>query len=259
VKPTPLRLQREAPMHESPHLALRTAIATVLRDRAWWSKSLAGGLLWSTLLGYPLAEGYQVEYIDNARNGYPSPLPRWNDWGTKAVYGFFAAVIDFGYFVLPLLAAAAILVCSALALPVLGGASGLRLLYSILAVAVGAWIGCAWLLSVSPIAKRRFVADGNLGTALSRAVLRESLALETRAVYLRARLLSAPAYLPAVVLLAATWLAARSSVWPALLLLVLGLAALHCGRLVTILLYDAAGREAERRRWEALRARTRDH
>ncbi len=250
------RLPRETPVPESPAQALRTAAGTVLRDRAWWLKSLAGGLLWSTLLGYPLAEGYQVEYIDNTRNGYAFPLPRWNDWSAKAVYGFFAAVIDFGYFVLPLLAAAALLVCSALALPVIGGAGGLQVLYGTLAVAVGAWMCCAWLLSVSPIGKRRFVADGNLGAALSIAVVREALAPEARAVYFQARLLSAPAYLPAVVLLVAMWLAARVSFWPSLLLLILGLSALQAGRLVTIQLYDGASREVERRRWEALRARS---
>lgn len=243
-------------MQDSPVQALRTAAGTVLRDRTWWLKSLIGGLLWSTLLGYPLAEGYQVEYIDNTRNGYAFPLPRWNDWGAKAVYGFFAAVIDFGYFVLPLLAAAALLVCSALALPVLGGTSGLRVLYVVLVVVVGAWMSLAWLLSVSPIAKRMFVAGGNLGTALSQAVVREALAPETRGLYLRARLLSALVYLPAMLLLGAMWLFARVSIWPALGLLVLGLAALQAGRLVTIQLYDAAGREVERRRWEALRARS---
>lgn len=242
-------------MPDSPVAALRAAAGTVLRDRRWWLKTLAGGLLWSTLLGYPLAEGYQVEYIDNTRNGYGFPLPRWNDWGAKAVYGFFAIVIDFAYFTLPLLLAAAFLMCGAVALPLLGGAGGLQVLYGVLAAAVGLWFSGAWLLSVSPIAKRMFVADGNLGVSLSRAVLREALAPQTRAVYLRARLLSVPAYLPAVVLLTATGLAARASIWPVLGLLWLGLSALHLGRLVTIQLYDAAGREAERQRFEALRAR----
>jgi hypothetical protein len=251
-----LRRLCEAAVQTSPALALRTAAGTVLRDRAWWLKSLVGGLLWSTLVGYPLAEGFQVEYIDNTRNGYAFPLPRWSDWSTKALYGFLAAVIDFGYFVLPILAAGAVMVCSALALPVLGGVGGLEALYTVLAVAVGAWMCLVWLLSLSPIAKRRFVADGNFGSTLSQAIWREALAPDARGVYLRARLLSAVTYLPAAALLAATWMAARVSFWPALVLLVLGLSALQAGRLVAIQLYDAAGREIERRRWEALRARS---
>ncbi len=57
---------------------LPTAVTTIHKDQAWWSKILIGGAVWTTIVGWPIAEGFQLESIDNTQRGFPTPLPRWN-------------------------------------------------------------------------------------------------------------------------------------------------------------------------------------
>ena len=66
-----------------------------------------------TLVGYPWAAGLVVESLDNTRKGFPTPLPPWRDWFNRYIIGLFAALIDFIYFLLPLLAAGLLLFCIA--------------------------------------------------------------------------------------------------------------------------------------------------
>lgn len=238
--------------------ALRTALATVHRDREWWWKMLIGGALWLTVIGYPIVEGYQIESIENTKNGFPTPLPRWNDPGTKAVQGIFALVIDFFYFAFPLLIGGGVLLCGALGLSMTSsGPAALRVIVGATSVGVAGWWVAAWALSVSPIGKRLLVDEGQPNQALSSKVVRLALAPEGRASYFTARALSLPLYLVPLGALAAAWQVINWSGWLALLLVWVGLAALLDVRLVVVQLYAAAAREEQQRRFEALRARSR--
>ena len=86
-------------------MSLRAAIANIHNDRLWWRKILIGGALMLTIVGYPLAEGLVVENLDNARKGFPTPLPPWREWFTRYITGLFALLIDFVFFFLPILVA----------------------------------------------------------------------------------------------------------------------------------------------------------
>jgi hypothetical protein len=241
------------PVNQGPP-SLRTALATIHRDRVWWLKMLIGGLVWLTGLGALLVEGYQIESLDNTRNGFPTPLPHWNDWGTKAIQGVFSLVIDFFYFVFPLLVGGLLWGCGAIMLAVLGGADAFRYIGIGVGVLVLFWLAAMWLAGVSPVAKQIFVGEGLPRDALSSKVLRIVLAAPARSIYFRARLQSVPIYVLALTVLAAAWYSQRWGIWPALLLLWLGLAALLYARLVTIQLYQAATQDLDRRRLQARRA-----
>jgi len=95
--------------------------------------------------------------------------------------------------------------------------------------------------SISPIGRQIYAEDGKIEEALSARPLREARRPAVRAIYRRARLQSLPAYLPALLLFTASWLAT----WPlALLLLWLALSALCYAHLAVVQLYAAAATEA---------------
>jgi len=236
--------------------SLRKAAATLHRDPAWWRKILIGGALWLSVVGYPFVEGYQLESIDNTRNGYPVPLPRWNDLSAKAIQGIFALVIDFFYFVFPLLLGTLLLGCSVFALSLAFPSRGvIRVVGAVVAVGMVLWIVVMWLLSVSPVGKRLLAGEGLPGQALSRKVFQSAWEPPARRIYLRARLHSIPPYLGALGLFIAAWWAADRSIWVGLVGLWLALAALLYARLLVVQLYDAAAHEIQRQRYEAFRAR----
>lgn len=236
--------------------SLKTALSTVHRDRQWWQKSLIGGALWLTIVGYPFVEGFQIESIENTNNGYPSPLPRWNDFGTKAVQGLFSFVLDFFFFVFPVLFGGMFLMCSALAMGVAGVEGlGLQIFGNVAAIAIGLWVVIAWLSSVSPVAKRLYVSDGQPGVALSTKPFRQATEREARSLYFQTRLQSLPLYLVPLALLIVTLQTLDWSGWLTLILLWLTLSTLFYARLVVVQLYDAAAREIQRRKFEAFRAR----
>jgi TM2 domain-containing membrane protein YozV len=238
--------------------SLKTAISTIHRDRAWWRKILVGGALSLTVVGYPIVEGYQIESMENTQNGFSTPLPRWNDRGTKAVQGLFALVIDFFYFIFPMLSGGLVFVCSLLALGLTGVEQGvIRLVAVIIGALILTWIGLVWISSVSPVAKRLYVGEGQINQAISGKVFRSVLDSEARTIYLKARLQSVSVY---VVPLGLVLLALRGldwSGWLGLLLLWLALSSLLYARLVVVQLYDAAAREVQQRKFEAMRARMR--
>jgi hypothetical protein len=237
--------------------SLKTALSIIHRDRQWWLKMLIGGALWLTIVGYPIVEGYQIESIENTSNGYPTPLPRWNDLGTKAVQGLFAFVIDFFFFLFPVLFGGLLLLCSALGLSLAGIAEGgLQIFGTTMIVLLIGWLCAVGLSSISPIGKRLYASDGQPGQALSAKPFKLALDREARGVYLRARLQSLPVYAIPFALLVVTAQSINWSGWLALLLLWLSLSALLYTRLVVVQLYDAAAREIQRRRFEAFRART---
>lgn len=235
--------------------SLRTALATLRRDKDWWQKLLIGGLLSLSGFGVIMVEGYAVESLDNTRNGIPTPLPRWRDWSLKAIQGLFGLIIDFFFFVFPVLVGGLLWGCSVIGLGVFGGsAAALQAASLVIVVVVLGWLAAMWLLGVSVVAKQFYVREGVPRDALSATPIRTVLASGARSLYFRARLHSVPPYLVAALVLFAAWYGQRWSGWLAVFVLWIGLAALLGARLVAIQLYGAATQQLDRRRLEQRRA-----
>jgi len=234
--------------------SLPTALATVRRDAGWWHKLLVGGLLGLSGIGVIMVEGYTVESLDNTRNGFPTPLPLWRDWSLKAIQGLFGLIIDFFYFMFPILLGGLLWGCGAIGLAVFGGAAALRIMGWVIAASVLVWLATMWLLGVSVVAKQFYVSEGVPRDALSTKPIHTVLARNARSLYFRARLHSIPPYFVALVLLFAAWYSQRWGTWPALFLLWLALAALLGARLVAIQLYAAATQQLDRQRLQQRRA-----
>jgi hypothetical protein len=223
-------------------MTLRSALSTIHRDPHWWRTILIGGALMATVVGYPWVAGLEIESLENTRKGFPTPLPRWSDWANRYVIGLLAVLIDIVFFVLPVFGFSLLFLCggSILTISGLGGTGWLvpaglavLLLYQLAMFAIG----------VAPVGRLIYAEAGNIEDALSARPLREARRPAARALYRQARIQSLPAYLPALLLFVASWLAA----WPlALLLLWLGLSALCYAHMVVVQLYVAADAEA---RW----------
>jgi hypothetical protein len=219
---------------------LCSALSTIHRDPHWWRTVLIGGALMATVVGYPWVAGFEIESLENTRKGFATPLPRWGDWANRYVIGLLAVLIDIMFFVLPVFGFGLLFLCGGGILAISGiewtiwvAPAGLvaLLLYQLAMFALG----------VAPVGRLIYAEAGNIEDALSTRPLREVRRPAARAIYWRARLQSLPAYLPALLLFVASWLAA----WPlALLLLWLGLSALCYAHLAVVQLYVVAEREA---------------
>ena len=221
---------------------LSSALANIHRDPHWWRTVLIGGALMATVVGYPWVAGIEIESLENTRKGFATPLPRWNDWANRYVIGLLAVLIDIMFFVLPVFGFGLLFLCGAGILAI----SGIEWTTWVLPaglVALLLYQLAMFALGVAPVGRLIYAEAGNIEDALSTRPLREVRRPAAWAIYWRARLQSLPAYLPALLLFAASWLAA----WPlALLLLWLGLSALCYAHLAVVQLYVVAEREA---RW----------
>jgi hypothetical protein len=215
---------------------LKLALATIHRDRQWWRKILVGGALMLTVVGYPWAAGLVMESLDNTRKGFPTPLPPWREWSLRYLIGLFAVLIDFLFFVLPLLVIGLLLICVGAALAIGSTAQPGWLAPAALA-ALLVYPLAVFAASISPVGRLLYVEAGRIEDALSLRTVRAALAPRARRVYLWARLQSLPAYLPALLLGAACYLAG----WPlGIIPLWLALSALLYAHLVVVQLYAAA-------------------
>jgi hypothetical protein len=215
---------------------LRTALATVHRDRLWWRKILIGGALMLTIFGYPWAAGLEMESLENTRKGFPTPLPPWRDWSLRYLIGLFAVLIDILFFGLPIFAAGLLFLCIGTLLVTTAGAlsvwllpigGGALLLYQLAMFAV----------SVSPVGRLIYAETTRPEDALGMRTVRAALGRRARRIYLRARLQSLPAYLPAVLFALVSWYA----IWPySVLALWLMFSGLLYAHLVVVQLYAAA-------------------
>lgn len=233
-------------------VSLRSALATIHRDRQWWLLCLGYGLAAASGVGLPLAAGFVMESLDNSRRGYPTPLPPWSDPLTRYLSGFFALLIDFAFFLLPLLAAGMLTLCVSLGLIVTAfsepAVAGILL---VIGAGAGALVLAMFLAGVAPAGRLRFAREGRIEEAISGATWRWATGPHARGPFLRARLASLPAYLPALAAAAATLaLARRSFAWQAAAIAAgiwLTMAALVYAHLVVVQLYVAAEREVQRR------------
>jgi hypothetical protein len=224
---------------------LRAALANIHNDRLWWRKILIGGALMLTIFGYPWAEGLVIESLDNTRRGFPTPLPPWREWSLRYISGLFAVLIDFVFFLLPILVAGLLAFCAAVVFLTAGRSTGWL---AAIAIVAALYELAMFALGVAPVGRLIYVESGHVEDALGARPLREALRPGARAIYARARVSSLPAYLPALALLITIWVVARSSfpgMWAAALLLAwLASSALLYAHLVVVQLYAAAEREA---------------
>jgi hypothetical protein len=234
---------------------LSVAITTILADRDWWKKTLIGGAFWTSLLGWPIVEGFQLESIDNSQQGYPTPLPRWNLFGDKAILGIFSFVVDFFFFCFPILGGGFAFFCGTLAFGLFGTTEAAQIVAIVTLAPLALYLVSMWLLGVSAIAKFHYVEGGELAEVLSGAMIRRALGPETRRTFFRARLHSMPPYIIAVGLLILGFFLLGATLVGALVAVWLGLSALFFARLVTVQLYVSAMREIEREQFEARRRR----
>jgi hypothetical protein len=232
-------------------MSLREAVRVIHADRDWWRKVLIGGALMCSLFGYPLAAGLVVESLDNTRKGFPTPLPPWVDLSTRYIIGLFAFLIDFFYFILPLFIAGVLFFCVGFGVvltrtePIftaITGFGGLVLMATLLGMFVA---------SASPVGRLIFIQDSSPENAMSIKSLQEALRSKASGFYLRARLISLPAYLPAVLFatllvlvipsgLPLTWLFGMLLYW-------LTMSSLLYAHLIVIQIYAGAEHELQQR------------
>ncbi|ABU56478.1 DUF4013 domain-containing protein [Roseiflexus castenholzii] len=230
---------------------LRTAIRTVHSDPLWWRKILIGGALFMSVVGAPFAGGWIIEYIDNSRKGYPAPLPPWFDWSTRWLMGMFAWIIDFLFYVMPFMVAGVVAFCVAFSAVLSNSPAFANQALTIVGVVALMYVIFMFMSSVSMVGRLIYVQDASPEHAMSMRSLREALRPGARGVYFRARLVSLPAYLPAIALGGVTFLVANLTI-PGVLVIVLvliwlTLIALLYAHLLVAQIYVAAERELERR------------
>jgi len=226
-------------------MSLRAAITNIHNDRLWWRKILIGGALALTVVGYPWVAGLVVESLDNTRKGFPTPLPPWREWSARYITGLFAVLIDFVFFVLPILAVGVVLFCIGVAFLLAGGPGGWLTLVGLLGLLYEL---AMFMIGVAPIGRLIYVEEGYVEDALGVRPLHKALRPGARGVYARARLQSLPAYLPALLLFALAWSIMQNSfagAWAATpILLWLAASALLYAHLVVVQLYAMAERIA---------------
>jgi hypothetical protein len=227
-------------------MELRTALSNIHRDPFWLQKVLIGGALTLSVVGSPWPAGLVVESIENAQRGYPTPLPLWNNWANRYLIGLFALLIDFFFFILPMLVIGALLFCVAIALTITTPAPQLSALTSIGGIALGMYLLVCFALGVAPIGRLLYAREGRPEEGMSAQAFREALSADQRTIYARARVLSLPAYAPALLLFLALWFVS-GAVFPGagavtLVLLWLLLSALFYAHLVIVQLYVMAAR-----------------
>jgi len=223
-------------------MKLRSALSIIHRDPHWWRTVLIGGALMATVVGYPWVAGLEIQSLDNTRKGFATPLPRWHDWANRYVIGLLAVLIDIMFFVLPVFGFGVLFLCG-WGILAISGIEGMRWLVPVGLMVLLLYPLVVFALGIAPVGRLIYAEAGNIEDALSARPLREVRQPAARAIYRQARLQSLPAYLPALLLFAASRLAA----WPlALLLLWLALSALCYAHLVVVQLYAAADAEARR-------------
>lgn len=227
-------------------MTLRTALANIHADRHWWRTVLIGGALMLTLIGVPVPWGLAIDSLHNSQRGFPTPLPPIAGVFDRVMIGLFGLLIDFLFFLFPIMVFGLIFACVLFGIMLSTPASEGNGRLWLLLVPLLVWHVAMFALGVAPIGRLLFIGEGGAQAALSGAVIREALRPAARAAYGRARLLSLPAYLPAVLLGALVWVVSNqifaAKLPVVLLLLWLLCCALFYAHLVVAQLYAAASR-----------------
>ncbi len=233
---------------QPPAATLKAALGNIHRDRHWWYKVLVGGALLTSVVGWPIAEGYQLESIENIQRGFATPLPRWADWSTKLLIGFFGIIIDFFFFAFPsLLGSFGVLVASLIVGIWIEGP--LRQTITVgLAILVAVYVVLVWTSSAGIVSKVQFVHDGGIGAALETKLVLQGLRPPALPAYGSARLQTLPFYVIALVIVVLGWTVPLNG-WIRLGVIWLGMSSLFYARLIAVQLYAAAVAELARRQF----------
>lgn len=194
--------------------SLGAALRGVFADRWWWLKIAVGGGLMLTLVGIIFPQGLLIEHIDNTKRGFRTPLPSWRQWTDKAVMGLLATVLDFVYFLFPAMGISVILFCGVVPLLLKSAPTATSV------IVVGTLLALflfSFLSSVSPISKIRFAQEGDIEGSLGMVMVRRALNRQYRDLYVQARLVTLPVYIPALISSVGLWSVFNSST-PSLLL-----------------------------------------
>jgi hypothetical protein len=233
---------------------LRTALANIHADPTWWRAILLHGGLMLSLFGWPLASGLVVENLDNARKGYPTPLPPWVDLGTRYLIGLLSLMVDFVLFVLPAFVTGALFICVVLGTLFGAGAAGERsgVFAAVSAAMVLTLVSLELLIFISggsALGRLVYVEEGRIEDAMGAGPIRKALGGPDRGFYLRARIESLPAYAPfLLVALLIWWLVPQpfpGRVVAIILLAWLALSALCYAHLLVAQVYALAEKEAQ--------------
>lgn len=164
----------------------------------------------TTIFGWPFAAGLVVEHMENGTKGYPTPLPPWVDKSTRYIIGIFALIIDFVLFLLPLFIAGSLLMCAIVGtLFAYGGndesGNAFQTVATVIVGLAGLYELVLFLLGASPLARMKYIEEGRIEDAIGNDAMRAALKSAGRPFYLKARLVSLPAYLPMLVFVAIFW------------------------------------------------------
>jgi hypothetical protein len=138
--------------------------------------------------------------MENTRKGFASPLPPFIDWSTRWLMGLFASLIDFLFYIMPLMVAALLFFCGGLTLLMRSSATGQEVLVWSFVVGLGGWWLVMFLSGVSAVGRLVYLDDSGPERALTGFPLREAFRAGARGYYLRARIASLPVYIVPVAL-----------------------------------------------------------
>ncbi len=179
---------------------LRDAIRVIHADKQWWKAVGIAGACAMTLIGYPIAAGLAIEHLDNTRKGFDRPLPPFVDWSTRWLYGFFAILIEFVFYVMPTMVTVVIFFCVGLSQLVRQQQNQNEFLLIFAGILVAWWL-IMFICGVSPIGRLIYVDDSGIERSLSSMPLREAFRRGARTHYWTARVQSIPLYIVPLVLL----------------------------------------------------------
>jgi hypothetical protein len=229
--------------------ALGTSMRNIRADERWLLKVVLGGALTTSVLGLPLAQGFVIESLENIQRGYPTPLPPWGQWGARLLDGLMALLVDFTYFVLPLLGALLLFFCGT-ALHFISYAQARTIRFD-LGLIILVLLAIPFALGASPLG--RLALLGGDEASAQRAPVRTALRGPGRPLYLRARLATLPAYLPALLAVGLLWVARQLALPAPLQLLAAWLlgSAIFLAHLVVVQVYALAARALQQLEFEA--------
>lgn len=228
---------------------LRRALRTIHADKRWWHAIGLGGLFSMTLFGHPLAAGLVVEHMDNTRKGYASPLPPFYDWTTRWLMGLFAVLVDFVYFVMPLMVMGMLFFCGGLTLLMARTDESQFGILTVFAGGLLAWWLFVFASGISAVGRLIYLDDSGPERALTGFPLREAVRRGAWRFYGKARVASLPLYIVPVAIAAAIPFVLRlDSIVGVAIAIVFGW--LFCSSLVyahvgTMLIYGEVNRELQ--------------
>lgn len=178
---------------------LRESLQVIHADKHWWRAVAVAGLYGMTLFGYPISAGFIIAHLENTRKGYATPLPPLIDWTTRWLMGLFAVLIDFIFYVLPIMVTTLLFFCGGLTLVMQRADESQVGILWLFGLGLGLWWLIMFLSGVSAIGRLVYVDDSGAERCLSGYPLREAFRRHAWKYYAKARIYSLPLYLIPVI------------------------------------------------------------